>query len=281
MAVPLKLQIDVKPATVFLQKIADAVEGYYKPSQIRRVAEAEADAALTLAESQIKVTEIQKRAIVRFANEETKKQLNMEAITQNALPLLEDKSTPQNMADDWITNFFEKSRIISDKDMQQLWAKILAGEANKPGAFAKRTVNLLADFEKSDAELFTSLCGFCWMLLSQFQPLVFDTQDEQGKIYNDKGINLSTLSHLESLGLINLDITSYGYKLPKKIRVFYYDRPVDLTFPEEHNKLPVGKVILTRAGQQLAPVCGSVPVTGFFEHVYDIWAGQNLVPKRN
>jgi hypothetical protein len=53
----------------------------------------------------------------RFLEEEAKKQLNIEAITEKALPLLEDKSAPQNMADDWITNFFDKSRIVSDADM--------------------------------------------------------------------------------------------------------------------------------------------------------------------
>ena len=46
--------------------------------------------------------------------------------------------------------------------MQILWARVLAGEANAPGTYSKRTVNLLSDFDKSDAELFTKLCGFGW-----------------------------------------------------------------------------------------------------------------------
>jgi hypothetical protein len=65
------------------------------------------------------------------------------------------------------------------------------------------------------------------------------------------------------------------------IRVFYYRKPIDLTFPaDSDNELPLGTVLLTRAGQQLAPVCGSVPVEGFLEFIYDRWAGQFLVPKR-
>jgi hypothetical protein len=168
-----------RPATALIEKISDAVGGIFKPYQIIRLAKAEAEANRIQTESQIAVTDLQRRAMHRFLEEEAKKQSNMEAIIKNALPLLEDKSAPQNVADDWITNFFDKSRIVSDKDMQQLWSRLLAGEANAPGAFSKRTVNLLADLDKSDAELFIRLCGFNWMI-GVPGPLVFDVR---GDIY--------------------------------------------------------------------------------------------------
>src|SRR5439155_8369999 len=104
---------------------------------------------------------------------EAKRQLNIEAITKKALPLLEENSSPQDVKDDWITNFFEKSRIVSDEDMQRLWSRVLAGEANKPGTFSRRTVNLLADMEKLDAELFTNVYRFVWMIGLCGFPLVF------------------------------------------------------------------------------------------------------------
>ena len=151
-----------KPATVLIEKISDAVGGVFKPYQIVRVAKAEAEADRLRAESQIQVTDLHRRAMHRFLEEEAKKQSNIEAITQNALPLLDDKSSPQNVSNDWITNFFDKSRIVSDSDMQTLWSRVLAGEANTPGAFAKRTVNLLGDLDKEDAALFMQLCGFAW-----------------------------------------------------------------------------------------------------------------------
>jgi len=196
-----------KPATVLIEKISDAVGGVFKPYQVVRLAKADAEANLVQAESQIQVADLHRRAMHRFVEEEAKKQSNIEAITQSALPLLEDKSAPQNAEDDWITNFFDKSRIVSDGEMQQLWSRVLAGEANFPGAFAKRTVNLLADLDKGDAELFACLCGFGWMI-DDVVPLVFDLQ---GDIYNRSGINFGSLAHLESLGLIQFDSLS-GYQ---------------------------------------------------------------------
>jgi hypothetical protein len=268
-----------KPATVLIEKISDAVGGIFKPYQIIRVAKAEAEADQIRAESHIQVTDLQRRAMHLFLEEEAKKQLNIEDITQRALPLLEENSSPQNVADDWITNFFDKCRIVSNEDMQRLWSRVLAGEANTPGAFSKRTVNLLADLDKGDAELFMHLCGFSWMI-GNFAPLVFDVQTE---IYNRRGINFVSLGHLDSLGLIQFNnITGFQLlKLPKSATVFYYGRALKLTFPKDaDNELAVGHVLLTRAGRELAPVCGATPVDGFFDFVYDRWAGQSLVPKR-
>jgi hypothetical protein len=268
-----------KPATVLIEKISDAVGGLFKPYQIIRVAKAEAEADQIRTESQIQVTDLHKRAMRRFLEEEAKKQSNMECITAKALPLLEEKSLPQNVEDDWITNFFDKSRIVSDTDMQKLWSRVLAGEANAPGTFSKRTVNLLADLDKRDAELFTNLCGFGWVF-GNVVPLVFDVQHE---FYNRHGINFSTLSHLETLGLIQFDnITGYvSTKLPKSITLSYYGTPVELTLPDyAQNQLSLGRTLLTRAGQELACVCGSKPVEGFFEFVCKRWESHSLIPKR-
>jgi hypothetical protein len=162
--------------------------------------------------------------------------------------------------------------------MQGLWSRVLAGEANELGAFAKRTVNLLGDLDKDDAILFTKLCGFGWMI-GNVVPLIFDVQ---AQIYNDVGINFSSLSHLESLGLVQFNHLS-GFRrlrLQKTPTVFYYGQPVELTLPKDSdNELELGHVLLTRAGQQLAPVCGSKGVDGFFEYVKERWATQSLIPK--
>jgi hypothetical protein len=265
-----------KPATVLIEKISDAVGGIFKPYQIVRVAKAEVEADRIHADSQIQITDIHRRAMHRFLEEEARKQINIESITEGALPLLEEKSTPQNIADDWITNFFDKCRIVSDSDMQQLWSRILAGEANNPGGFSRRTVNLVSDLEKSDAELFAALCGFAWKF-GNLTPLVFDIQ---GEIYTRNGLNFNAFLHLESLGLIQLEgIGNFvRTKLPKKITLFYYGIAVELTLPnEENNQLITGNVSFTRAGIELATVCGSKPVDGFFDFVCERWKHQSLI----
>ncbi len=265
-----------KPATVLIEKVSEALGGYFKPYQIKRVAKAEAEAEIIKAQAQIEVTDLQRRALGRFVVEEAKKQDNIEKITQKAIPQLEDSATPQDVEDDWITNFFDKCRIISDAQMQSLWAKVLSGEANSPGSYSKRTVNFLGSLDKADANLFTSLCGFGWFI-GDVVPLIFDVKDP---IYNDKGINFNSLTHLDDIGLISFNNIS-GFKrigFPKQITIFYYGTPLNLEFQKEDgNEIETGRVLLTKTGQQLSNISGSKPVDGFVHFVIERWAKKGIV----
>jgi hypothetical protein len=266
------IKIDGKiaePATVLIQKISDAVGGFYKPYQIRRVAKAEAEAEIIKEKAQIEITDLQKRALARFVSEEAQKQQNIESITEKALPHLNDSSNPQNMENDWITNFFDKCRIVSDEEMQLLWAKILAGEANSPGAYSKRTVNALGSLDKRDAQLFTNLCGFVVVIAEEKFPLVYDVHES---IYKDQQISFETLTHLDSIGLIRFEPLS-GYietELSQQIDIYYYGTALKAELKKpENNEVDIGKVMLSNVGQELAIICNSKPIGGFLDYMIE------------
>src|SRR5207247_4111514 len=109
---------------------------------------------------------------------------------------------PQEIEDDWVTNFFDKCRLISDEQMQNLWSKVLAGEANSPGKFSKRTVNLLASLDKAEAGMFQNLCSFNWILDGDFVPIIFNFRKP---IYNDAEVTFDIVKHLGEIGLISVD----------------------------------------------------------------------------
>lgn len=264
-----------KPATVLIEKISDAFGGYFKPYQIRRVAQAEAEAEKIKAATQIEITELQHRAVQRFLIEEAKKQSNIESITAQALPQLEEKADPNEVEDDWITNFFDRCRLISDQEMQSLWAKVLAGEANSPGKYSKRTVNLLGSLDKSDAALFTKLCGFTWFL-GYLVPLVYD---DEADIYNRHDINFETLKHLDEIGLVSSGSLGYSDgRLPKRVTIHYHGTPINIEFPKDSdNDLYIGTVLLSQAGQELAQICNPQPVPDFLDYVIGEWSKKNYV----
>ncbi|MGO3344013.1 MAG: DUF2806 domain-containing protein [Marinomonas sp.] len=258
-----------KPANTLIKKVSSAVGGVFEPWQIKRVAKAEAEASLIKAESEIKITDLHRRAMHRFVEEESNRQENMEEITKKSIPHLDETSNPENMEDDWLTNFFDKSRIVSDEEMQAIWANVLAGEANTPGSFSRRTVNLLSDLDKRDAELFQTLCKFGWGV-GNLTPLVFDSQVP---IYNNLGINFNTLSHLDSLGLIQFNpISGFSRQgLPEKIKLAYYGKSLALEMKDGNNQLSIGQVVLSQAGQELAKVVRVPGVDGFYDYVKDKW----------
>ena len=259
-----------KPADTLVKKASKAVGGLFEPRQIRRVAKAKADAALIEAEARIQITDLERRARHRRIEEDARHQQNMENIAVEAIRQLNDDAKPDAMDDDWIANFFDKCRIVSDGDMQTLWSKVLAGEANKPGSYSKRTVNSLPDMDKNDAELFTKLCGFVWQF-GNIDPLIFDYE---AKIYNNNGIHFNALTHLDSIGLVAHSGVGTIRKidLPKKFTVAFYGKLLVLQMPEDSgNTLDIGHVQFTRIGRELAPICGSKPVAGFYEYVKEHW----------
>ena len=99
-------------------------------------------------------------------------------------------------------------------------------------------------------------------------------------IYNNKGLNFSTLTHLDSIGLIQFNNLS-GFSrmgLPKQFTVSYCGEPLNLKMEkEDDNKLTIGKVLLTQVGVELARVCQAQGVEGFIDYVKEKW--NQYVPK--
>ena len=61
--------------------------------------------------------------------------------------------------------------------MQELWASLLAGEANQPGSVSERTVDFVAAMDKIDAETFARLCRFSANSLDE--TLIFDRSHQK------------------------------------------------------------------------------------------------------
>ena len=275
-----------KHASTLIEKVSDAVGGLCAPWQIKRVrkseAKGEAAAALIKATSDIETTDLHQRAVRRSILEEAQQQKNMEAILTKAVPQLNEKAKPESMENDWIVNFFDKSRIVSDDEMQRLWSRLLAGEANAPGTYSKRTVNFISDLDKDEANLFTQFCGFVAQTImdSGFLeplPLVFD---DGAKIYETQGIDFMGLQHLDSIGLIKFESSTglHLKDLPKRVVFSYGGRPLVLVMEKDtNNTLEIGKTLLTRIGKELFPICGSKPLEGFLEYVKDHW--KQYLPK--
>ncbi len=260
-----------KPATVLIEKISDATGALFEPYQIKRLAKAEVEADKIRALGKIELSSLEQRAMRRLVTEETKKQENIENITAKAVKGLKEDAKPENLERDWIANFFDKCRLVSDEEMQSLWSRLLTGEANEPGTFSKRTVELVANLDKGDAHLFTKLIGFGWELDERLHPLIYD---HMNGIYFQQDINFISLNHLETIGLIKFSSVKGFIKnnCKRYTKLFYFDKSVVVKFGEEDNNiLNLGSAILTQAGIELAPICGASSHPENFEYVLNVW----------
>ncbi|MEM7226332.1 MAG: DUF2806 domain-containing protein [Pseudomonadota bacterium] len=89
---------------------------------------------------------------------------------------------------DWLQVFWEISGRSSNKDMQELLAKILAGEIAQPGTFSAATVLALSTLSKHQAGLFQQLCSMSFKYGNSVQVMLDLPDLEKGNAgYNPIG----------------------------------------------------------------------------------------------
>lgn len=171
-----------KPATKLLEVISAGMGKLYEPIATRKKADAEAYAvkALSFAEGEAAVTkaeaqalaqvrqleilangdvELLQRARLRVLTREVEGQHNVEAIAEQAIKHLPASVSETPVSDDWRRKFFLEAENICDADLQLLWGKVLAGETASPGSYSVRTLGILKNVSKSEAEIFRMFCG--------------------------------------------------------------------------------------------------------------------------
>jgi uncharacterized repeat protein (TIGR03899 family) len=91
-----------------------------------------------------------------------RKQNNIEAIlglAQHYCPPVTSQGEPDP---DWIERFLELAEDTSNKNIQKLWAKVLAGEVINPGSFSYKSLITLKHITPKEADIFqlaTSCAG--------------------------------------------------------------------------------------------------------------------------
>lgn len=209
-----------KPLTKLIETTSAGIGKVYEPTHIRRMADAKAyeleqigEAMKRHPELPIKYddgkfmldgtdfTELAKRTQQRFTFQEIKKQQNLENIIGQAAEALKDTTVvdPAPVDENWISRFFDAAAHITSAEMQQLWGRILAGEITSGGSFSLRTLDILKNFSKRDAELFNRIAPlFLYDNNVCFIPSNADLLRKYGLSYDD-------LLELTACGIININ----------------------------------------------------------------------------
>ncbi|KAB1086527.1 DUF2806 domain-containing protein [Neorhizobium galegae] len=240
------------------------------------VAEAETKAEIIRAKGKLEITELEVRGLQRMVYEEGKNQANIEAITAKAIPHLSDTAEPQKLDEDFVRYLFDKAKLVSNDEMQELWAKILANEANTAGSFSRRSMDLVSQMSRRDAELFTRFVRNVWIIDTP-TPVIPETHAFPAE--DGLSLDFTALQHLESIGLVSYaGAASYcKFGFGKTARIYYYGCPVDIEFQNEsNNQFQVGKALLTVTGVELANISGATPSIAAFERALEYLVDQNV-----
>lgn len=140
----------------------------------------------------------------------------------------------------------------------------MAGEANQPGSFSRRTLSILSDLSKEEAELFAKLCGFCWEVDGRLSPLIAKNVNDK-PIYPRHDITFTSLSHFQTIGLIQYTHLSPFMFSADCSPVYYFGRKLELVDVKNH--FWFGHGYFSVCGRELASICDREPIDGLWEYV--------------
>ncbi len=144
------------------QKEADAraIEEKSKANSLVIIADAQRQARNALTDSletSAGTLNIGKESIFqRVEFQEQKRQANIQSVVEGAANELHGKEVEDHDPDlDWTARFFTDVQDVSSIDLQKIWSRVLAREVESPGATTMRTLSILKNMSRSDAEIFT------------------------------------------------------------------------------------------------------------------------------
>ncbi|MBP1630107.1 MAG: rane-fusion protein [Bacteroidetes bacterium] len=142
---------------------------------------------------------------------------------------------------DWLNRFFDCAEGVSEEEMQNIWAKILAGEVKQPKSFSLRTLDVLKNMTKEEAELFVEIA-----------PKVYNYE----RIFKAKNENnLDRILKLNDIGLVLLESIYNNFEIePQKFVLLKLDGTKAISIVNETPmiiKLNIPCYKLSTAGKEL------------------------------
>lgn len=266
-----------KPAAKLIEVVSGGISNLYEPTKIKRLAKAN---TLGLIESVniIENTDLPndiKRAMLRKVGLDLEAQDNLDSITNLAIPLLKEMARPEDIDSDWLSKFRINCEFIGDEEIQSMWAKILAEEANNKNSISKATLNVLGVLSKNEANLFTNIASSCLQDGDgNYIPLILPDAI-YSDLYNELGFRPKNFFLLEEIGLIRYNgMAGYGNdNYPNIVRLIYFDKIVQFKRSGEKgtHRFEFGDVMLTRTGQELVKHSGRTYCSNLLDKTLEIY----------
>lgn len=283
-----------KPITRLVEVIASGIGTVSKPYIIKKTADAKAyeikviSEAMTesrklLANSEydngnIKVLpsdfqpnaleELPNRTQTRNQYQELHRQQNIEAICANAAEeLAEDTEIPTNKPEpEWISRFFNIAEEISTDELQSIWGRILSGEIKKPGSFSLRTLDVLRNLSKKEADNFAKLCNY--ILCTVDKAIFLDSDNIDFK--TQAKLSFQDILALKDAGLIFESQLQFIIKPDVAMKSIYFIYgPIVLLFDRTKDTSQIEHIVgvLTKVGRELLQLVHIQPDMNYVKYV--------------
>lgn len=175
-----------------------------------------------------------------------------------------DEANPHALDVQFKNEFIKGAATAYEAEVRDLWSKLLNSELKKPGSYSKRTMAVLREMSREDAEAFQIFCAYSFIRPDKRRPIPVLTElDGAGLTYNHGHIGVDQLTLLESFGLVNRQQWD-EFTLPPFQRAFLITsrgRIAITNATSSEKKMSFGYAFFTPTGVELASICeiGSAP----------------------
>ena len=212
------------------------------------------------------INPLTKAALITNAKKTIKEYCNQYNIVGYAIDSLTSTSQPDSIDEDWLAQFMDKARLVSNPEFQMIWGKILAGECDAPGSAPKSLLSTLELLDKKTAEKFMAVASVSvWYIddgKKEWMPVVLQ---ENFDYYQSVGITYDSLWELTSLGLIKDEFglgAEFGVKFDNATEIHYHDQTYKI---DVNCNIHSGNVVFTEAGKALCASVITEKIDGFFD----------------
>ena len=230
------------------------------------------DGALIAEDKQMPLEE---RVVKRERLSRLRKQQNLEEIVKKSLAYCPNTASTTKADQDWFNRFTSLAEDVSNKTMQDLWAKILAGEIAQPGSFALKSLMVFKSMSVTDAKLLAKVCGLAVkdasnknirLITGAYRtPGLFSflSKSTQVKVnLNQCGITYTELLSLADNNLIFIQEAETN-ELQKGEKIVFNFNGQNLTLTAKNNQSVLNFYKLTPIGSELALLISDNPSKEF------------------
>ena len=160
-ALPIKINLGIEKLVETISNVTGLTA-----RGIRKNADAESYAAIKKAETETEVQLLKLQGedkIAQYVLARNKQKVeNVEEIASKAKQQFapDEQVSEEPVEKDWMTRFLNIAEEVSDEDMQDIWARVLAGEIKKPKSYSFRTLEVLRNISKEEAQLLTKASNY-------------------------------------------------------------------------------------------------------------------------
>ena len=137
-----------------------------------------------------------------------RKQENIEAIMEKTFAFCANKSIDKRPDLDWFNRYITLAENVSNKTMQDLWAKILSGELSRPGLYSLKALKVFRDMSIVDAKLLAKACSLAVKDQSKKNIRIISGTYQQPGLLNFFNKDRQQYINLSHFGLNYADILS-------------------------------------------------------------------------